>query len=69
MKFREREEADEREAKREAELLRLRAVNADLLAACERVLRAIEWSSQDDRLRPEEMAAELSIAIDKAKGE
>lgn len=38
----------------------------DLLAACKRVLRAIEWSTASDRLSNDAVAAILKNAIDKA---
>lgn len=47
----------------------IRCVNAhtDLLAACERVLRAIEWAETSDRMTDAEKADALRAAIEKAK--
>ena len=45
------------------------AAAPDLLKACKRVLRAIEWSFPRDRLSAKEQAAELCAAIAKATGE
>lgn len=44
------------------------AAAPDLLAACERVLRSIEWETTEDRLRGYEQCDLLRAAIDKAKG-
>jgi hypothetical protein len=38
-----------------------------MLAACKRVLRAIEWAETADRMEPEEQAALLRAVIDKAE--
>lgn len=47
---------------------RLIAAAPDLLAACERVLRAIQWAVTDDRMTPGEQADTLCAAISKATG-
>ena len=39
----------------------------DLLTACERILRSIEWSETEDRLTSEEQIEMLQTAIDRAK--
>ena len=59
--------------KRESRVLRDEhndAINTleELLAACERVLRSIEWSYSEDCMKSEEQAALLKDAINQAKG-
>ena len=46
---------------------RLIAAAPELLEACERVLRAIKWSSTDDRMAEDEQADMLRAAIAKAE--
>lgn len=58
------------EARANAELI-VRAVNShdELVKACSRVLRSLEWSYTEDRLTSEEQAKILRDAIAQAGGE
>lgn len=47
----------------------LLAAAPDLLAACQRILRAIDWSESGDRLDSTKQANILRAAITKATGE
>lgn len=47
---------------------RLIAAAPELLEACKRVLRAINWGYTEDRMSDDEQAALLSAAIAKATG-
>ena len=44
------------------------AINADLLAACKRIMGAIEWAATSDRMPSGEQADVLRAAIAKAEG-
>jgi len=48
---------------------RLIAAAPDLLEACERVLRSIDWATTEDRLTAVQEGQVLRNAIAKAKGE
>lgn len=45
------------------------AAAPDMLAACQRILRAVRWSVTEDRMTPDQQADVLSAAIAKATGE
>lgn len=47
---------------------RVKDAAPELLAVCERVLLAIEWSTSDERMTPREQARALRAAIAKATG-
>jgi hypothetical protein len=46
--------------------IKLIEASPKLLAACQRVLRSIEWSTTEDRMTPEEQAETLRAAIAEA---
>lgn len=48
-------------------ILRAIVSHNDLLAACKRVLRAIEWAKTSDRMTPEEQSEMLRAVVAKAK--
>lgn len=45
------------------------AASPEMLIVLQRLLRALEWSVQADRLTPEEQAKIIRLAIDRAEGQ